>query len=231
MLQWRITLLISQWTQQLQSLDHSGVEAVYCRYSTSVTTQMSVWPSVLCATYMYVYTQVSCAIQYKCVLLHCINTPYHIITMPTQRQTTVMCSFNTLPMFWVKKQQQLHKGKVSRSQSPPLKPQIFQTTQYSSTECLCSNLHTTNCSVYLPVSGTHTLTPPTMDEVVWPARPSHVITAQLNILASQTMHAWGVEGIACKGMCICTATQQYHMYKWSIPQVCGLVDCNTNLVW
>ena len=53
-----------------------------------------------------------------------------------------------------------------------------------SIEYLCSNLRTTSCPVYLlPVSGTHRLTPPTMHEVVWPARPSHVIIAQLNILA------------------------------------------------
>ena len=37
-----------------------------------------------------------------------------------------------------------------------------------------------------------------MHEVVRPARPSHAIIAQL-ILSSQTMYAWGVEAIACKG--------------------------------
>ena len=45
-------------------------------------------------------------------------------------------------------------------------------------------------------SGIYTLTPSTMHEVVG---PSHVIIAQQNILSSQTMHAWGVEGIAHKG--------------------------------
>ena len=88
---------------------------------------------------------------------------------------------------------------------------------------------TTSCPVYLlPVSGTHTLTPPTMHEVVWPARPSHAIIAQLNILASQTMHAWGVKGIARKEVCMYCNIAIPHV---QMVNKCVVLDCNTNLVW
>ena len=165
--------------QNSTECDHSWKEVSWGLVSTFWTRPCG----VRCELRMEYYTSYN--IQYKCVqpllynILHKCTLPQHYHA--NRKVDHSMCGFTTLPMFW----------KATTTSQKEVQPFTVGINHCP------SNLQQLS-SVPAPVSGTYTLTPPTMHGVVWPARPSHVIIAQLNSLVSQTMHG-DVEGIARKG--------------------------------